>query len=161
AADASAFLVEGKPGFLGGLIRAEGVFEQWERLHESAKSGRPERSDDVDVKENPFWEDLVIGIAPLSFPVAQLAAQHLGLAQRGAISILDLGGGSGVFSAIWLQANRQATATQLDWSNVNALARKFVGSFGVGDRFHTIDGDMRTDDFGTAKHHLVVYSHIA
>jgi hypothetical protein len=49
----------------------------------------------------------------------------------------------------------------LDWPNVNAIARDFVGRFGVADRFRTIDGDFHTSDFGAAKYDFAIYSHIA
>jgi SAM-dependent methyltransferase len=111
--------------------------------------------------ENPFWEELVPAIAALSVPVVLAAAESLKLAEAGPISILDVGGGSGVYSAIWLGMNPQACATQLDWPNVNRLARGFVGARGVADRFRTVDGDFHTTDFGTAEYDVAVYSHIA
>jgi SAM-dependent methyltransferase len=114
-----------------------------------------------EVPDNPFWHVLVTAIAPLSFPVAQVAAERLGLAAAGPISWLDVGGGSGVWSAAWLGLNKEATGYQLDWPNVNAIGRDFVARFGVADRFKTIDGDFHTTDFGVAKYAHAVYSHIA
>ena len=55
----------------------------------------------------------------------------------------------------------QAKGFQLDWPVVNGIARDFVGKFGVGDRFETIDGDFHTTDFGSAKYEFAIYSHIA
>jgi ubiquinone/menaquinone biosynthesis C-methylase UbiE len=85
----------------------------------------------------------------------------LDLASAGPISWLDVGGGSGVWSAVWLGIDKAATAHQLDWPNVNVIAREFVGRFGVADRFKTIDGDFHTADFGTAQYDAAIYSHIA
>jgi len=82
------------------------------------------------------------------------------VARRGGLSILDVGGGSGVFSAFLLQANPKAQATQVDWPTVNAIARDFVGKLGVGDRFHTIDGDFHTVDWGS-DHDIPIYSNVA
>jgi SAM-dependent methyltransferase len=97
----------------------------------------------------------------LSIPVVHAAAEVLKIARAGPISILDVGGGSGVYSAIWLGLNREARATQVDWSNVNRIARDFVSRHGVAERFRTVDGDFHTADFGTAEHDIGVYSHIA
>jgi ubiquinone/menaquinone biosynthesis C-methylase UbiE len=90
-----------------------------------------------------------------------MAAERLGVAKAGAVSWLDVGGGSGVWSAVWLGLNKQATGTQLDWPNVNKIGREFVSNFGVAERFHTIDGDFHTTDFGTAKYDFAIYAHIA
>jgi len=90
-----------------------------------------------------------------------MIGERLGLAGAGPVSWLDVGGGSGIWSAAWLGINKQATAYQLDWPNVNAIAREFVGRFGVADRFKTIDGDFHTSDFGAARYDFAIYSHIA
>ena len=160
--DASVFLVKGKPSYLGGMAE---VFLQdfptWQKLPEAAKTGLPSAGNTADVADNPFWHVLVPAIAALSFPVAQMAAERLGIAKAGAVSWLDVGGGSGVWSAVWLGANKQAVGNQLDWPNVNKIGRAYVANFGVADRFQTIDGDFHTADFGSAKYDFAIYAHIA
>jgi len=160
--DASSFLVKGKPTYLGGMAE---VFLQdfgtWQNLPEAAKTGMPSTQNTTDVADNPFWHVLVPAIAALSFPVAQMAAERLGVAKAGAVSWLDVGGGSGVWSAVWLGVNKQAIGTQLDWPNVNKIGRQFVANFGVADRFKTIDGDFHTTDFGDGKYDFAIYAHIA
>jgi SAM-dependent methyltransferase len=160
--EASAFLVKGKPGYLGALadVFLED-FDTWRKLPDAVKTGTPSAPQTTDVADNPFWHVLVTAIAPLSFPVAQMAAERLRLADAGPVTWLDVGGGSGAWSAMWLQANRQATAYQLDWPQVNAIGRAFVARFGVADRFKTIDGDFHTTDFGAAKYDFAIYSNIA
>jgi ubiquinone/menaquinone biosynthesis C-methylase UbiE len=160
--DASLFLVKGKPSYLGGMAEVflQG-FATWQNLPEAAKTGLPSAANTADVADNPFCHILVPAIAALSFPVARMAAERLGVAKAGAVSWLDVGGGSGVWSAVWLGANKQARGTQLDWPNVNKIGRGFVASFGVADRFHTIDGDFHTTDFGSARYDFAIYAHIA
>jgi hypothetical protein len=50
---------------------------------------------------------------------------------------------------------------QLDWPQVNEIARGFVANFGVADRFHTIDGDFHSTDFGSGLYDFAIYSNIA
>ena len=160
--DASAFLVKGKPSYFGGLAEVYlQDFPTWQNLPTAAKTGLPSAQNTSEVADNPFWHVLVPAIAALSFPVAQLAAERLGIAKAGAVTWLDVGGGSGVWSAVWLGANKQAIGTQLDWPNVNKIGREFVANFGVADRFQTIDGDFHTTDFGSAKYDFAIYAHIA
>jgi SAM-dependent methyltransferase len=160
--EASVFLIEGKPAYLGGFAKV--IFADMARradLPEVARTGIPVSADTAELAENPFWEELVPAIAPLSVPSALAAARELGLATAGPISILDVGGGSGIYSAIWLGMNPQAHSTQIDWANVNRIAARFTAERGVGERFHTVDGDFHTCDFGTAEHDIGVYSHLA
>lgn len=160
--EASFYLVKDKPGYLGGM--AEVMMDElpvWAKLHEAVKSGTPQAPNTTDEADNPFWEALVPAIATLSVPVAQLAAERLGLAKAGAVTWLDVGGGSGIWSAIWLGINAQAHGVQLDWPKVNRIARGLVAKFGVADRFETIDGDFHTTDYGTAKYDFAIYGHIA
>ncbi|HEU5003270.1 MAG TPA: methyltransferase [Actinomycetota bacterium] len=125
------------------------------------RTGVPVVQETFEVPENPFWEELVPAIAPSAVPAARIAAERLRLADAGEISILDVGGGSGIYSAIWLMVNRAARSTQLDWPRVNAIARRFVAERGAADRFTCIDGDFHTTDFGTRAYDVCVYSGIA
>jgi ubiquinone/menaquinone biosynthesis C-methylase UbiE len=132
---------------------------EWAQLPKVVKTGLP--AEDVDRAENPFWEDLVLSIAPMSWPMAQAAAARLAIADAGPVTILDVGGGSGVYSAVLLAKNPQASATQIDWENVNRVARSYVARHGVADRFHTIDGDFHHVDFGSGHYDVAIFSHIA
>ena len=159
---ASTFLVEGKPSFIGGLSRvnlAEGPRRAL--LPEAVRTGIPPLEQTTDEKENPFWEMLVPAIAGLAAPVARLAADRLGIPTAGAISVLDVGGGSGIYAVVWGKANPRCRFTQLDWANVNRIARAFTGNAGMGDRFATIDDDFHTADFGSARYDFGIYSNIA
>jgi SAM-dependent methyltransferase len=130
-------------------------------LPDVVRAGGPVADVTTEVAENPHWEEVVPAIAGQSVPVATIAADVLRLEDAGEISILDVGGGSGIYSAIWLERNPAARATQLDWAPINAIARRLVGERGVGDRFTCVDGDFHTTDFGTAAYDVAVYSHIA
>lgn len=158
--EAAEFLVEGKSSFSGAFAKMSvRELTKWAQLPKVVKTGMP--AEDVDVEDNPFWEELVLSIAPGSRPLAQAAAARLNIAEAGPITMLDVGGGSGVYSAVFLGKNPQAQATQIDWENVNRVARSFVAGHDVADRFHTIDGDFRKLDFGAGHYDVVIFSHIA
>ncbi len=160
--ESSSFLMKGKPAYFGGMAEVmTGSLVDWATLPEAVKTGNPTAQTMNDEPDSEFWHLLVPAIAALSVPVAQLMAERLGIAKAGAIRWLDVGGGSGVWSAIWLSANRQATGVQLDWPNVNKIAKGFVGNFGVADRFETIDGDLHVVDYGSGKYDYAIYGNIA
>jgi predicted O-methyltransferase YrrM len=160
--EASAFLVDGQPACLSTFARLKlAQMGGLATLAEVVRAGGPTTEATVEVADNPHWEVVVPAIAAQSVPVAATAADLLRLAEAGEISILDIGGGSGIYSAIWLGRNPAARSTQLDWGPVNAIARRLLAERGVADRFTTIDGDFHAADFGTAAHDIAVYSHIA
>lgn len=162
ADDASTFLVEGRPGYVGGFVTQvlHPHFANILQLPRAVRSGAPITEDNHSVADNPMWKELVLAIVPLAMPLALRVAEGT-VRGRGAVSILDIGGGSGVYSAVLLAANPEARSTQLDWPTVNAIAREFVGEHGVADRFRTVDGDFHTTDLGEAAHDVVIYSNIA
>src|SRR5579883_2351651 len=98
-----AYLLKGQPSYLG--LMAEAMFQRlsdWKTLADAAKTGQPTATRTALDPDNEFWQVLVPAIAPMSFPVARMAAEKLDLAQKGAVTWLDVGGGSGVWSAAWL-----------------------------------------------------------
>lgn len=160
--EASTYLVEGQPACLSSFARLKlAHMGGMVALPEVVRAGGPVTDATVEVADNPHWAQVVTAIAAQSVPTATIAAETLRLAEAGEISILDIGGGSGIYSAIWLGLNPAARSTQLDWAPINAIARRFVAERGVADRFTCVDGDFHTTDFGTAAYDVVLYSHIA
>lgn len=162
-AEAAAFLVEGGPACLSGFakLKLSHIVGSMADFPEIVRNGGPVENATVEVADNPHWEDVVPAIAAQSVPVAMTAAETLGLADAGEISILDVGGGSGIYSSIWLGLNPAARSTQLDWAPINAIARRLVAERGVADRFTCIDGDFHTTPFGAGAYDIAVFSHIA
>jgi len=161
-AEAATFLVEGQPACLSSFARLKLThMGSLAALPDVVRAGGPVAEATVEVADNPHWADVVPAIAAQSVPVATIAADTLQLAEAGEISILDIGGGSGIYSAIWLALSPAARSTQLDWAPINAIARRLVAERGAADRFTCIDGDFHTTSFGTAAHDIAVYSHIA
>ncbi len=162
SADAAAFLVEGRPANLSGFAKLKlAHMTALAGLPDVVRAGGPLADAVVEVADNPHWEKLVKALAPQSVPVAEIAADLLRLAEAGEISILDIGGGSGIYSASRLAINPAARSTQIDWKPINAIASRLLAGRGVADRFTCVDGDFHTADFGTAAHDIVVYSNIA
>ncbi|MFD5624946.1 MULTISPECIES: class I SAM-dependent methyltransferase [unclassified Streptomyces] len=160
--EASLYLVDDRPASLSrfAILKLKHM-AGLSALPDVVRAGGPVRDAASELADNPHWEEIVPAIAAQSVSAAETAAEVLGLAEAGAVSILDVGGGSGVYSGIWLAANPQARATQLDWEPINVIARRLLAERGVADRFSTIAGDFHTTDFGTAKYDIALYSHIA
>ncbi|MEV0254614.1 class I SAM-dependent methyltransferase [Streptomyces sp. NPDC050732] len=161
-AAASQYLVAGRPADLSALARLKLThMGNLTALPEVVRAGGPVTDAAVEVADNPHWGQVVPAIAAQSVPAAAVAADVLQLERAGEISILDVGGGSGIYSATWLERNPAARATQLDWEPINAIARRLLAERGLADRFTCIDGDFHTTDFGTGTYDIALYSHIA
>ncbi|WP_409240606.1 class I SAM-dependent methyltransferase [Streptomyces sp. PA5.6] len=159
---ASAYLVAGRPADLSAMARLKLThMGKLAALPEVVRAGGPVSDPTTEVADNPHWGQVVPAIAAQSVPAAAVAADVLRLSEAGPLSILDVGGGSGIYSATWLEANPAARATQLDWEPINAIARELLAERGVADRFTCIDGDFHTTDFGTGAYDVALYSHIA
>ncbi len=160
--EASAYLVEGKPGYLGAIARRSlHDLDAWKTLPEAVRAGGAgERAFPTD-GDDPRWKEQVAFLAPLAVPPAEAAVRRLGFTRAGARAVLDVGGGSGIFTTVLLRANPAARATQVDFPSVNAFAKRFVAALGVGDRFQTIDGDYHEVELGEAAYDVVVLSHVS
>lgn len=160
SADASHFLVPGRADYLGGFVELGAAsMPKWLELGRVALTGEPLLAD-FDPKDHPDWETVVLGITPLALAAARAAADRLDIEEVGAFDMLDVGGGAGPFTSVWLALNEQGRSTQVDWSNVNRVARDYTARFGVADRFTTIDGDLHEVDFGEDLYDYAVLSQI-
>lgn len=160
-ASASSFLVKGKKSYIGEFVMLNlETMPKWQGFSDAVQSNNSVMSLQG-VPEHPYWNRLVNAVSALSLPAAQTAAGYLNIEAAGPLRVLDVGGGAGVFSEVLLRANSQLQATQIDWANVNEIARNILTQRGVGNRFNTIDGDMFSITLENNAYDLIVYSHMA
>ena len=159
--ESSAFLVSGKPTFMGGLIRhtSEQLLPNWLKLNEVVATGKPVRAVNQEQQGGKFFHDFVADIFPMSYAPAQALAHHLDLASSGPGSVLDLAAGSGVWSIALAQSAEQVRVTAIDWPEVIDVTKQMVARFGLSDRYTFIEGDLASADFGTG-HQVATLGHI-
>jgi hypothetical protein len=119
------FLVRGKPAYVGDFRHvALALWDGMAHLKESLKTGKPlSRMDSGG--ELQIWEKLVIGIIPIAEPVAKTLCDVLGIGvTRKGLRFLDIAGGSSIFGMKILGRDPGAEVTQLDWHNINTMAKK-------------------------------------
>jgi len=136
------------------LMNLQGGFKLWENLTDILKNG-PVRADEQD-----FFHDNMIHA---------LAAEHLtGELQktveivkrlpefRRARSLLDLGGGHGLYAIAFAMVNPNLKAYVFDLPEVIKDTKAYIKRFGA-DRIETIEGNLFTDNLG--KHDIIFFSY--
>jgi len=149
-------LVTGSPfdmsSYVGLAAQNPSVLEMVERL----KTNRP-RGSDKDAKGTEFIyregtasamdeeesaRRLTLSLSGRARNVAPFLAEAVPL--DGVSVLLDIGGGSGIYSYALLRRNPQLRGIILDRAEVNKVAREIADEFGVASRVEFVDGDMFT-----------------
>ncbi|MFH1018111.1 MAG: methyltransferase [Pseudomonadota bacterium] len=143
--ESAEFLAEGGASdWRLGLGHHFGLWESWSRLTEVAKRGRPQERLSRTRAETDSFIGLMHQLGMLRAP--QLARA---LPLQGVRSVLDLGGGSGVYSIAIAKRKPDVRITLLDRPQVIPLTRRYVASAGVRENFTFLEGDLTQDRFGS------------
>jgi predicted O-methyltransferase YrrM len=86
---------------------------------------------------------LTLSLAGRAKNVAPVLAERVPL--DNARTLLDVGGGSGIYSIAWLRRHPQLRAIVWDRPEVLKVAREMAASYGVSDRLDCVAGDMFRD----------------
>jgi len=143
--ESSAFLVAGKPAFIGGLFKhtSRQLIPAWLQLSEVVKTGQPAQAADHVEHGEKFFAEFVSDIFNLSYPSARLLAAHLQLEKReSVVKVLDLAAGAGVWGIALAQSSPRVHVTAVDWPGVLPVARQTAESFGVAVQFDYGAGDL-------------------
>lgn len=150
-------LVPGAPfdvsGYLGLAADSPGVREMVERLRSNQPAGgKPKRPGaafiyregiESAMEHEAAARHLTLALAGRAKNVAPVLAERLLLPS--ARHLLDVGGGTGIYSIAWLQKHPQLRATVWDRPEVLKVAQEMAVNFGVTERLECVPGDMFTD----------------
>ncbi len=153
------YLVQGKPSYLGNFRHvALALWDGMAHLKESLKTGKPLSRMDTG-SELEVWEKIVVGIIPIAEPVAKALCDLLGIGtKKKGHRVLDIAGGSSIFGMTIVTRDPTAQVTQLDWPNVNAVAKKINRERGLEGKIRFIDGEFRSTAVEDNYYDLIVAS---
>ncbi len=163
--ESEAFLVSNKPAFQGGFFHhTSDLMPAWLTLNDIVRTGRPYRAVNQQGQGGEFFEQFVEHLFPLSYAAAKLLADtladDLAPGKAGApVTVLDIAAGSGVWGIALAQKSPAVHVTAVDWPRVTPVTRRIAQRQGVGDRVHTVEGDLLEADFG-AGHRVATLGHI-
>jgi SAM-dependent methyltransferase len=153
------FLVRGTPSYVGDFRHvALALWDGLAHLKESLKTGKPQGRMDT-AGELQIWEKLVLGIIVIAEPAAKALCEVLKIGSGPErIRVLDIAGGSSIFGMTILSRNPSAEVTQLDWPNINAVAKKLSRERGFEGKIRFIEGDHRSATLESGYYDLAVAS---
>jgi len=153
------FLVRGKSSYVGDFRHvALALWDGLAHLKETLKSGKPYGRMDT-AGELQVWEKLVLGIIVVAEPAAKALCDILQIgSQRKHLRVLDIAGGSSIFGMTILSRDSTSEITQVDWPNINAVAKKLNEERGFGGGIRFVDGDHRSSALESDYYDLVVAS---
>lgn len=154
-------LLPGSPFDVSGYVRLAAENPSVQSMIEALKKNRPVGADDKakgaafifrDGVESAMEQEtqarfLTMSLAGRAKNVAPFLAKHVSL--DGVTRILDVAGGSGIYSIALLQQNPQLTAVVIDRPEVLKVAVEMAAEFRVADRLECVAGDMFTDPMPT------------
>jgi precorrin-6B methylase 2 len=100
------------------------------------------------MEESALAEHFTLALSGRAKNVAPVLAAKVPL--QSAKTLLDIGGGTGIYSIGFVKANPSLRAIVLDRPEVLKTAERFVADFGVADRVELLSGDMFADPYPQA-----------
>ena len=141
--------------YLGLAANSPGVLEMVERLRTNVPAGVTRASAgaafifreglDSAMQRETSARHLTLALAGRAKNVAPVLAQRLPL--EGVKCLLDVGGGTGIYSIALLQKNPALRAIVLDGPEVLKVTAEMAAEYGVADRLECRPGDMFRDEF--------------
>ena len=136
------YLSKAGPKYLGHLIRYHArEWEDWGRLEEAIRTGKPVRKPDV-YQESPKELDLFVrGMHELALARGDARWLTRAIPLRRCRKLLDIGGGPGTYAAMFCRANRNLQATVLDLPATLKITRRVLREFDITGRVSTMSGN--------------------
>jgi predicted O-methyltransferase YrrM len=143
---ASRFFVKGKPDYMGGLLHQANLIANWNTLTEAVIRGTSVIKREENIRKEGFQKNFIDAMHLRGKQQAEIVAASFDLSKIS--RILDIGGGSGVFSMAFARVNPMLNIVVFDLPEVVEIAREYIESEGLSTRVKTEAGDFRIVSFG-------------
>lgn len=156
---AKRYLVSDGPATMAALVPvAPGPHENWTRLADTVREGRPA----TPIEDDPaaFYVPLVEGTFTTMYRCAMRSDVKLRYSALPSPRVLDLGAGGAPWSIAILHGNPGATAVVNDLPGVIDVAARTCDEHGVADRVELRAGDFHEIPIETSAFDIVVLGHV-
>jgi predicted O-methyltransferase YrrM len=144
---AETFLVPGKPTYLGEALRySDDLYATWGRLEQALRTDAPALDAEVYLgRDEAQTRHFVRGMHNRALAVGRALVGLVDLSGRS--RMLDVGGGPGTYSALFVARYPGLRSVVLDLPDVVAIAREIVAEMGAADRVGTLAGSYYDTGF--------------
>lgn len=160
--DAAKYLVKESPSYMGGMVHhCKRLYENWSMLTDAVRAGQPVGGAHSLAQLETFFSELVKGLYVSNYPTAQRMADMLEVEKAPAgLEILDVAGGSAVWSIAMLEKNTKSHATVLDLPSVVNVAEEYVQQHHLEGRFIYLPGDLEDVSLGPSRYDIAIMANI-
>ncbi len=148
---ADAFLVKDKPAYVGNMIKQTADrYNAWGKMPEGVRSDKPVlplTGAELFNASPEVLDNYVHGLFDLGKGLAQRISGLVDL--NSCHTLLDVAGGSGVYSIIFCRQFPQLKATIYELPPILQRTRQIIAREGMAERISTREGNYFTDDFGS------------
>ena len=137
----SRHLVKDKPGYFGGMMHNVHLFYSWNTLTQAVKSGKSVINQKEGHDKTQWIRAFIEAMHSRAQNQAPEVAKKLDL--RHVKEVLDIGGGSGIFSMAMVNVNPNLHATVFDLPDVIPITKAFILKEGYNGKIRTIAGSFR------------------
>jgi SAM-dependent methyltransferase len=160
--DAAKFLVRDSAEYIGGMVHhCKRLYENWSLLTDAVSSGQPVGGAQSLAQLETYFAELVKGLYVSNYPTAQKLADVLQAEKPSqGLQVLDVAGGSAVWSIAILEKDATNQATVIDFPSVIHVAEDYVSQHGLNDRYTYWPGDLEDMEFPEAHFDVAVMANI-
>ena len=125
------------------------MHEPYEHLADIVRKGTTTLPGDGSVEpENPIWVEFAHSMAPMMAPMAAPLGSIVLDGHNGAVQVLDIAAGHGLFGIEVAKQNPQARVVAVDWTPVLEVAHANAQKAGVADRYTRLAGSAFEVEYG-------------
>ena len=156
---AEKWMIKDSPSTIAHLFQFfDTVIQRCDYLEETIRKGRPPIMGWEWFNKHPgSWEAYYAGMLDGARLSADEVVSKVDLALT-AGSLLDVGGGHGLYSVRFCQRYRNLRAVIFDWSQALEVAKRTVDAAGMGDRITLKNGDMWEDNLGNEYDVVLIFN---
>ncbi len=161
-ADVATYLDKASPQFMGGMVKhCKRLYDNWSGLRDAVMLGMPSGGAQGLAQLETYFSELVKGLYVSNYPTAKNLAIALGMGSGlNRQHILDVAGGSGVWSIALLEQDLTSKATLLDLPTVISVAKECVALHHLENRFEYWPADMDMVSYPNTTYDMAILGNI-
>ena len=140
------YLRRGGEEYLAGLGHSANLYQSWATLDEAVREGGSVLHRSHKERSGDSLEYFIAAMHQRARLTAHVVVSKMDLS--GVKRVLDVGGGSGMYSMAFARASEGLEAVVFDLPGVTGIAERYIASEGLSDRISTKGGNYLTDDLG-------------